>query len=302
MNRPPGAGGRVHLLDGTYELFRHYFGQPPRAADDGTEIGATYGVVTSVLQMLGGGVTHLGVATDHVIESFRNDLWADYKTGAEIPDALRSQFDTLESALTALGVVVWPMVEVEADDALASAASVAADDGSVDQVVICTPDKDLAQCVVGTRVVQLDRRKDVITDEDGVRAKFGVSPGSIPDWLALVGDAADGFPGLPGWGKRSAALVLAHYQHLDAIPDDVGRWEPSVRKAVRGADRLATTLAGERRLVELFRTLATLRIDRGLLPRVADLEWHGPTPAFEGICRRLRSPALAERAAALAAT
>jgi 5'-3' exonuclease len=293
---------RVHLLDGTYELFRHFFGQPPRAADDGTEIGATYGVVTSVLLMLEGGVTHLGVATDHVIRSFRNDLWADYKTGDEVADTLRSQFEPLEDALRALGVVVWPMVEVEADDALASAASVAADDRSVEQVLICTPDKDLAQCVVGNRVVQLDRRKDVITDEDGVRAKFGVSPRSIPDWLALVGDAADGFPGLPGWGKRSAALVLAHYESLDAIPDDVERWEPSVRKAVRGADRLATTLTQERDLVGLFRDLATLRIDRGLLPHVADLEWHGPTPAFDDVCRRLRSPALAKRAAALVAS
>jgi 5'-3' exonuclease len=293
---------RVHLLDGTYELFRHFFGQPPRAADDGTEIGATYGVVTTVLLMLEGGVTHLGVATDHVIRSFRNDLWADYKTGDEVADTLRSQFEPLEDALRALGVVVWPMVEVEADDALASAASVAADDRKVEQVLICTPDKDLAQCVVGNRVVQLDRRKDVITDEDGVRAKFGVSPRSIPDWLALVGDSADGFPGLPGWGKRSAAVVLAHYENLDAIPDDVERWEPSVRKAVRGADRLATTLTQERDLVGLFRDLATLRIDRDLLPEVADLEWHGPTPAFEDVCRRLRSPALAKRAAALVAT
>jgi 5'-3' exonuclease len=293
---------RVHLLDGTYELFRHFFGQPPRAADDGTEIGAIYGVVTSVLLMLEGGVTHLGVATDHIIRSFRNDLWADYKTGDEVADTLRSQFEPLEDALRALGVVVWPMVDVEADDALASAASVAADDRSVEQVLICTPDKDLAQCVVGNRVVQLDRRKDVITDEDGVRAKFGVSPRSIPDWLALVGDSADGFPGLPGWGKRSAALVLAHYESLDAIPDDVERWEPSVRKAVRGADRLATTLSDERDLVGLFRDLATLRIDRGLLPDVAGLEWQGPTPAFEDVCRRLRAPALAKRAAALVAT
>ena len=293
---------RVHLLDGTYELFRHFFGQPPRAADDGTEIGATYGVVTSVLLMLEGGVTHLGVATDHVIRSFRNDLWADYKTGDEVAEVLRSQFEPLEDALRALGVVVWPMVEVEADDALASAASVAADDRSVEQVLICTPDKDLAQCVVGNRVVQLDRRKDVITDEDGVRAKFGVSPRSIPDWLALVGDSADGFPGLPGWGKRSAALVLAHYENLDAIPDDVERWDPSVRKAVRGADRLATTLSRERDLVGLFRDLATLRIDRDVLPDVAGLEWRGPTPAFEDVCRRLRSPALAKRAAALVAS
>ncbi|HEX3841104.1 MAG TPA: 5'-3' exonuclease H3TH domain-containing protein [Acidimicrobiales bacterium] len=293
---------RVHLLDGTYELFRQFFGQPPRASDDGTEIGATYGVITSVLGMLSGGVTHLGVATDHVIESFRNQLWAGYKSGEGIPEPLRSQFDLLEAALVALGVVVWPMVEVEADDALASAAAVAADDRNVEQVVICTPDKDLAQSVVGDRVVQLDRRKDVVTDEDGVRAKFGVSPQSIPDWLALVGDSADGFPGLVGWGKRSAAVVLAHYEHIDAIPDNVNDWEPSLRKTVRGADRLAITLAGQRELVELFRTLATLRIDRSLLPQVADLQWHGPTPAFEEVSRQLRSPALAERAAAIAAT
>ena len=290
---------RVYLLDGTYELFRQFFGQPPRAADDGTEIGATYGVVTSVVAMLEGGVTHLGAATDHVIPSFRNEMWADYKTGDEVPDALISQFALLEEALQALGVVVWPMVEVEADDALASAAAVAGDDPHVDQVIICTPDKDLAQCVVGDRVVQLDRRKDVTTDEEGVRAKFGVSPASIPDWLALVGDTADGFPGLKGWGKRSAALVLAHYEHLDAIPDDVDRWEPSIRKAVRGADRLAATLADERELAELFRTLATLRIDRSLLPGVGDLEWRGPTPAFEDVCRLLRSPTLAKRAAAI---
>jgi 5'-3' exonuclease len=293
---------RVHLLDGTYELFRQFFGQPPRAAEDGTEIGATYGVITSVLAMLSGDVTHLGVATDHVIESFRNQLWDGYKTGAEIPDALRSQFIPLEVALAALGVVVWPMVEVEADDALASGAAVAADDRTVEQVIICTPDKDLAQCVIGTRVVQLDRRKDVITDEDGVRVKFGVSPHSIPDWLALVGDSADGFPGLVGWGKRSAALVLAHYEHIDAIPDNVNDWEPSVRKSVRGADKLASTLAGQRDLAELFRTLATLRIDRALLPEVGDLQWRGPTPAFEGVCRHLRAPALAERAAALGAS
>ncbi|MGP0031841.1 MAG: 5'-3' exonuclease H3TH domain-containing protein [Acidimicrobiales bacterium] len=293
---------RVHLLDGTYELFRQFFGQPPRSADDGTEVGATYGVVTSVLAMLEGGVTHLGVATDHVIPSFRNELWPGYKSGEGVPDPLGSQFDLLEDALRALGVVVWPMVEVEADDALASAAAAAAADGSVEQVVICTPDKDRAQCVVGSRVVQLDRRKDVITDEDGVRAKFGVSPRSIPDWLALVGDAADGFPGLAGWGKRSSAVVLAHYGHLDAIPDEVERWEPSVRKAIRGADRLAGTLAGQRDLAELFRTLATLRVDPTLVPQVADLRWRGPTPAFAPICRRLRAPALADRAAALVAS
>ncbi len=291
---------RVHLLDGTYELFRHYFGQPPRPGEDGAEIGATYGVVATVLTMLEGGATHLGVATDHVIPSFRNELWPGYKTGDEVPEVLSSQFEVLEDALRALGLVVWPMVDLEADDALASAAAVAAEDQSVEQVIICTPDKDLAQCVVGGRVVQLDRRKDLLVDEDGVRAKFGVSPSSIPDWLALVGDAADGFPGLSGWGKRSAAVVLAHYVHLDSIPDEAGQWDPAVRKAVRGAERLAATLRDERDLVELFRVLATLRIERSLLAKVADLEWHGPTPAFDDTCHRLRAPAFAARAAALA--
>jgi len=292
---------RVDLVDGTYELFRQFFGQPPRAADDGTEIGAVYGVVTSVLSMLSNGSTHLGVATDHVIESYRNDMWPGYKDGAEVPEVLKAQFEPLEGALDALGVVVWPMVEVEADDALASAAAVAADDPDVEQVVICTPDKDLAQCVVGTRVVQLDRRRDVITDEDGVREKYGVSPGSIPDWLALVGDSADGFPGLAGWGKRSAALALAHYEHLAAIPDDVADWDPAVRQAVRSAPKLAATLSAEREHAELFLALATLRVDRDLVPDVAILRWSGPTVDFEQVCRHLRAPALAERAAALAA-
>lgn len=290
---------RVHLIDGTYELFRQFFGQPERAADDGTEIGATYGVVTSVLSMLSNGSTHVGVATDHVIESFRNDMWAGYKDGAEVPELLKAQFEPLEAALDALGVFVWPMVGIEADDALASGAAVAADDPDVEQVIICTPDKDLAQCVVGTRVVQLDRRKDVVTDEDGVREKYGVLPVSIPDWLALVGDSADGFPGLAGWGKRSAALALEHYVHLDAIPDDVNDWDPDVRKALRGAPKLAATLAAERENAELFLSLATLRIDRSLLPDVAALEWRGPTPAFEQVCRHMRAPQLAERAEAL---
>ncbi|MGA7416416.1 MAG: 5'-3' exonuclease H3TH domain-containing protein [Acidimicrobiales bacterium] len=292
---------RVHLVDGTYELFRQFFGQPARAADDGTEVGATYGVVTSVLSMLSGGSTHLGVATDHVIESFRNDMWPGYKDGSGVPEPLKAQFEPLEAALDALGVFVWPMVELEADDALASGAAVAADDPGVDQVVICTPDKDLAQCVVGTSVVQLDRRKDVVTDEDGVWAKFGVAPRSIPDWLALVGDSADGFPGLAGWGKRSAALVLAHYGHLAAVPDDAADWDPGVRQAVRSAPKLAATLSAEREHAELFLSLATLRVDRGLLPDVDALRWRGPTPAFEGVCRHFRAPALVERAEAIAA-
>ncbi len=250
--------------------------------------------------MLGNGATHVGVATDHVIESFRNELWPGYKTGAGIDPGLRSQFDILETALHALGVGLWPMVELEADDALASAAHVAAEDPEVRQVIICTPDKDLAQCVVGNRVVQLDRRTGKVSNEDAVWEKFGVAPGSIPDWLALVGDSADGFPGLAGWGKRSAALVLAHYGQLDRIPDKVTEWDPAVRQAVRGAAKLAERLAGERASAELFRELATLRIDPALLDSVSSLAWRGPTGDFEDVCRHFRDMALADRVAALA--
>ncbi|HUY65297.1 MAG TPA: 5'-3' exonuclease H3TH domain-containing protein [Acidimicrobiales bacterium] len=292
---------RVHLIDGTYELFRHFFGQPPRAADDGSQIGAARGVVVSVVGMLSDGATHVGVATDHVIESFRNELWPDYKTGAGIDPELRSQFQVLEASLVALGVTLWPMVEVEADDALASAAFVAETDTAVEQVVICTPDKDLAQCVVGDRVVQLDRRSGTVTDEAGVWAKYGVAPRSIPDWLALVGDSADGFPGLAGWGKRSASTVLAHYGSFDDVPDDVADWDPEVRSTVRGAARLAERLADQRPQAELFRDLATLRVDAGLLADVGALRWQGPTKEFDEICRHFRDPALAERAARIAA-
>ncbi len=289
----------VHLVDGTYELFRQFFGQPPRASDDGSEIGAVRGVLLSLMIMLGDGATHVGVATDHVIESFRNDMWPGYKTGAEIDSALQSQFGLLEDALRAFGVVVWPMVEVEADDALASAAAIAADDKRVDRVLICTPDKDLAQSVVGQRVVQLDRRKEIITDEDGVWLKFGVAPQSIPDWLGLVGDSADGFPGLAGWGKRTASLVLAHYGSIGAIPDDVTEWDPDVRGSVRGAAKLAERLATERDRAELFKDLATLRIDPSLLEGVDSLRWRGPTDGFEAVCAHLRDPAMFERAAAM---
>jgi 5'-3' exonuclease len=287
------------LVDGTYELFRHFFGQPPRPGADGVEIGAVRGVVSTVLSMLSDGATHVGVATDHVIESFRNDMWPGYKTGSGIDPVLRAQFVLLEEALAALGVFVWPMTDVEADDALASGAAVAADDPAVEQVIICTPDKDLAQCVVGRRVVQLDRRAGTVVDEDGVRAKFGVDPTSIPDWLALVGDSADGFPGLAGWGKKTAAVVLAHYGHIPDIPDRAADWEPRVLRSVRGAATLAARLAEERDTAMLFRDLATLRVDRSLLARVDDLEWRGPTPAFAEVCRNLRDPVLADRAAAL---
>jgi 5'-3' exonuclease len=291
---------RVFLVDGTYELFRHFYGQPSRTDEAGREVGALRGVLLTVLAMLADGTTHLGVATDHVIESFRNDLWPGYKTGAGVDPDLMAQFVPLEEALSALGVVVWPMVELEADDALASAAAQAAAEAAVDQVVICTPDKDLAQCVVDRRVVQLDRRKNVIADEDAVREKFGVDPVSIPDWLALVGDSADGFPGIAGWGKRTASLVLAHYGSLEAIPERAADWQPAVRAAVRGADKLAARLAAERDAALLFRLLATLRTD-GVTSSVEDLRWRGPTKEFTGLCERLGDPALARRAATLAA-
>jgi 5'-3' exonuclease len=293
------AGTQVHLLDGTYELFRHFFGAPPHAADDGKEVGAVRGVLLSVLMLLGEGATHLGVATDHVIESFRNEMWPGYKTGEGIDPVLRAQFDLLEESLEAMGVVVWASVELEADDALASAAAVAADDPEVAQVVICTPDKDLAQCVVGNRIVQLDRRHDVVADEGGVIEKYGVSPTSIPDWLALVGDSADGFPGLSGWGKVSASTVLAHYVHLEAIPDSADEWAPAARK-VRGAAGLAKRLAEQRDLAMLFRDIATLRVDRSLLGAVEDLRWEGPRPEFTEVCEYLRDPSLAKRAHTLA--
>ena len=272
------GGTRVHLVDGTYELFRHFFGQPPHAAEDGAEVGAVRGVLLSVLSLLSDGATHVGVATDHVIESFRNDLWPGYKTGDGIDPVLRGQFDLLEESLEAFGVV----------------------DPAVGQVVICTPDKDLAQCVVGDRIVQLDRRREVMADEDGVREKFGVSPTSIPDWLALVGDSADGFPGLPGWGKVSASTLLAHYVHLEAVPDDVADWDPGIRNSLRGAAGLAARLAEQRELAMLFRQIATLRVDRTLLGHVDELRWEGPRPEFAEVCAYLRDPSLAKRAYLLA--
>ncbi len=288
----------VHLIDGTYELFRHFLS--PAAAFDRSappELRAVRGVVASILGMLEGGATHLGVATDHVIESFRNALWPDYKTGEAIDPVLRAQFEPLEEALGALGVVVWPMVEFEADDALAAAAAIAAADPRVGQVVICTPDKDLAQCVRGERVVQLDRRRREVRDEAGVVRKFGVPPASIPDWLALVGDPADGYPGLPGWGAASAALVLARYGHLEQIPGPAAEWDVPVR----GAARLAATLAEQRERALLFRTLATLRVDAPIGTDVDALRWIGPRPGFAAWSERLGPPSLQDRAATLAA-
>ena len=287
---------KVHLVDGTYELFRHFFGAPPHRNEAGQEVAAVRGVLGSVLQLLVEGATHVGVATDHVIESFRNDLWAGYKTGDGVDPDLKSQFWPLEDALVALGVMVWPMVETEADDALASAAAVAADDSRVEQVVICTPDKDLGQCVRARHVVQLDRRKNLLIDEAGVVAKFGVPPTSIPDYLALVGDSADGFPGLSGWGAKSAATVLARWGHLEGIPREAGDWDVTVR----GAPKLAATLQDDFERALLFKDLATLRVERELLPGADTLLWEGPTTEFRAVCDMLDAPGVARRADALA--
>jgi len=286
----------VHLIDGTFELFR-YFLSPGAAFDRSApeELRAVRGVVGSVLGMLEGGATHLGVATDHVIESFRNALWPGYKTGEGLDPLLYGQFQPLEEALSALGVVVWPMVAFEADDALATAAVMAAADRRVDQVIICTPDKDLAQSVQGTRIVQLDRRTRELRDEPGVRKKFGVPPASIPDWLALVGDSADGYPGLPGWGAVSASTVLARYEHLERIPKLAPEWDVPVR----GALRLATTLAEQRERALLFRELATLRADAPIGVDVDALRWSGPRAEFAAWAERLGTPALHERACQL---
>jgi 5'-3' exonuclease len=261
----------VYLIDGTYELFRHFFAVPSFKDAAGREVGAVRGVVASIRRMIDQGATHIGVATDHVIESFRNDLYPGYKTGAGIPADLYSQFPILEEALEAMGVVVWAMIEFEADDALASAAINAAKDDRVGRVFICTPDKDLSQCIVGTRIVQVDRRTGAIRDEAGVIAKFGVHPESIPDYLALVGDSADGFPGVAGWGKIAAAAVLSKYPHLEDIPKDWKDWAPSIRNA----GRLAGTLFSFWEDAILFRKLATLRLDVPVFASVDDLQWKG---------------------------
>ncbi len=268
---------RVHLIDGTYELFRYYFAAPSHVTDAGQEVGAVRGVLGSMIQLLEQGATHVGIATDHVIESFRNDLWDDYKDGSEIEEGIRSQFQLLEDVLAAAGFTVWPMVEYEADDALGAAANTYADDPRVDEVMICTPDKDLAQCVSDARsIVQFDRRKEVRYDEDGVREKFGVDPASIPDYLALVGDSADGFPGLPGWGAKSTSTVLSRYGKLEDIPLAAGQWDITVR----GGAKLAQTFADNRDLAILFRRIATIELDAPVDPDVSALEWTGPTNEF----------------------
>ena len=274
---------KVYLVDGTYELFRHYFAMPKARDAKGREVGAVRGVLASMLAMMRDGVTHIGVATDHVIESFRNDLWAGYKTGEGVEPDLLSQFPILEEVLSAAGLVVWPMVEYEADDALASAAVLASRDIRVEQTVICTPDKDLAQSVRETRVVQLIRRTKVIIDEAGVIAKFGVPPASIPDYLALVGDSADGYPGLPGWGAKSSATVLARFGHIESIPGSSRDWHVNVTNAAT----LADTLVRDRDKALLFRTLATLKDDIPLFKSVDELRWNGPTPAFDELGKLL---------------
>jgi 5'-3' exonuclease len=276
---------QVHLIDGTYELFRHYYALPKVRDSKGQEVAAVRGVLASLMGMLGNGATHMGVATDHVIESFRNDLWPGYKTGEGVEPDLLAQFPLLEEALSALGIVVWRMVEFEADDALAAAAKAAADDPRVERVIICTPDKDLAQCVRGTRVVQLDRRKNITRDELGVVAKFGVEPASIPDYLALVGDSADGFPGLPGWGAKSAAAVLAKFNHLESIPADWREWGVNVASP----KALSSTLVTNLDQALLFRVLATLRTDVPVFDSVDQLEWKGPTADFAPLAARLDS-------------
>ncbi len=273
----------VYLVDGTYELFRHYYALPSARDENGHEVAAVRGVLSSVLGMIRGGATHIAVATDHVIESFRNDLWPGYKTSEGVEPDLLGQFLLLESVLSAAGIVVWPMVEFEADDALAAGAALAARDTRVERVIICTPDKDLAQCVRGTRVVQLNRRTRVTLDDQGVIQKFGVSPESIPDYLALVGDSADGYPGLRGWGAKSSAAVLAKFVHLESIPADWRDWHVNAANA----SGLADTLSRERDRVLLFRTLATLRTDVSLFEDVDQLRWNGPTPAFDEVAARL---------------
>ena len=273
----------LYLIDGTYELFRHYYALPSARDKDGREVAAVRGVLASVLGMIKQGATYVAVATDHVIESFRNGLWPGYKTGEGVESDLLSQFSLLEEVLAAAGVVVWPMVEFEADDALAAGAEAAIGDRRVERVIICTPDKDLAQCVRDSRIVQLNRRTQVIFDEAAIRQKFGVAPASIPDYLALVGDSADGYPGLPGWGAKSSAAVLAKFLHLESIPQDCREW----RVNAANASALADTLRREWDRALLFRRLATLRTDIGLFEDVDELKWKGPTPGFDKLAAQL---------------
>ena len=285
----------IHLVDGTYELFRNHFGAPPKKAPDGREVGATLGLVRSLLMLLTSpGVTHVGVAFDHVIESFRNDLYTGYKTGEGVDPNLLAQFPLAEEAVSALGVVVWPMVEFEADDALGTAARRFKKSKSVEQILICSPDKDLAQLVDGKRIVCWDRRRDIIIDEAGVIEKYGVSPQSMPDWLALVGDSADGYPGIPGWGAKSAAAVLAHYKHLETIPDDPGKWKVGSISPGRAAS-LAESLSNRREEALLYKELATVREDVPLGEKLTDLRWQGAYPRLKTLCNELGDERIPER-------
>lgn len=273
---------RVHLIDGTYELFRYFFAAPSHVTDEGLEVGAARGVLRSMIQLLEEGATHIGIATDHVITSFRNDLWEGYKDGSDIDPEIHGQFQLLEDILEAAGFTVWPMIEVEADDALGAAAVRYAADDRVDEVLICTPDKDLGQAVSDEAgIVQFDRRKGVRYDEAGIFEKFGVRPESIPDYLGLVGDTADGFPGLPGWGAKSTSTVLARYGHIEDIPLAAGQWDISVR----GGAKLAKTLTDQRDLAILFRRVATLEYDAPINDNVADLQWTGPTERFAEVAK-----------------
>ncbi len=275
---------KIHLVDGTYELFRNHFGAPPKQAPDGRQVGATLGLLRSLLMLVTTpGVTHVACAFDHVIESYRNQLYAGYKTGAGVDPDLLAQFSLAEEAVAALGVVVWPMVEFEADDALASAVKRFKSAKSVEQIVLCSPDKDLAQLVAGSRIVCWDRRRDVVIDEAGVEAKYGVRPQSIPDWLALVGDAADGYPGLPGWGAKSTAAVLARFEHIEQIPSNAAEWRLPAVSAGRAAG-LAASLAQRREEALLYRQLATLRQDVPLTERLSDLEWRGAHARLKDLC------------------
>ena len=275
---------RVHLVDATFELFRAYFSRPAERAPDGRPVNAIRGVLESMLSLLREPeVTHVAAATDHVIRSWRNEVYPGYKTEAGVPQELLDQFDLAERALAALGMVVWPMVEHEADDAIATAVARWADSPDVEQIVVCSVDKDLSQLVRGTKVVLQDRMRKVTYDEDGVIAKFGVPPPTIPDYLALVGDSADGYPGLPGWGSKSAAAVLAHYGSIDAVPARASEWEVPVRSA----PRLAAALTQQRADALLFRRLAVLRTDSPITETLADLEWRGARPEFGGLCEEL---------------
>ncbi len=285
----------VHVVDGTYELFRHFYGMPSRQNSSGQEVAATRGVVEHLLNMIGEGATHVGVATDHVVESFRNELYDGYKTGEGMEEEIKSQFPLVERGIEAIGIKLCPMVEHEADDGMASMAAIAAADPRVERVMLCTPDKDLAQSVIEGRVLQVDRRNNKVLDVADVFDKYGVVPESIPDWLALTGDSADGFPGLKGWGKKSASSLLAEYGHIENIPLDPNNWVVKVRSAAR----LAETLAAHMDDAKLFKTLATLAVDAPTIQNVDELKWRGPTEDLEAFASLVESTTLVDKAKAL---